>query len=116
MVWTCANGSRTMHAGAADARRRGRADEGRPMGSMNEPRTEALRRALACCEPKVADELRFLEAWEAAPTYGLGTALRVGQIRRANPALAAAIRAELAGRAGPAKAPSASAPTAAPMS
>ena len=46
----------------------------------------------------MAAELLFLEAWEAAPTPGLGTALRVGQIRRANPALAAAIRAELATR------------------
>lgn len=61
-----------------------------------EPRTDALRRALASCPDAVAADLRFLEAWEAEPLPGAGIALRVGQIRRANPDLAAAIRAELA--------------------
>ena len=61
-----------------------------------EPRTDALRRALATCKAEMAAELRFLEQWEIDPQGGLGTALRVGQIRRANPALAAEIRAELA--------------------
>jgi hypothetical protein len=41
----------------------------------------------------------FLEAWEICPTFGIGAVLRVGQIRRANPALAAEIRAELSRRA-----------------
>ena len=60
-----------------------------------EPRTDALRRALATCKTEAAAELQFLEQWEIDPQPGLGTALRVGQIRRANPALAAEIRAEL---------------------
>ncbi len=64
-----------------------------------EPRTDALRRALAATCETAADDLRFLEAWEADPRPGAGVALRVGQIRRANPDLAAAIRAELAASA-----------------
>lgn len=64
-----------------------------------EPRTEALRRALTMCGVSSADDLRFLEAWEADPIPGAGAALRVGQIRRANPTLAAEIRAELASAA-----------------
>ena len=60
--------------------------------------TEALRRVLAQPLPSsaVADYL-FLEAWERNPSDKPGIALRVGQIRRANPALAAAIRAEISG-------------------
>jgi hypothetical protein len=58
--------------------------------------TEALRRVLA--EPldglARADYL-FLEAWERDPSPNAGTTLRIGQIRRANPVLAAEIRAEL---------------------
>ena len=61
-----------------------------------EPKTDALRRALAASSDSVAADLHFLEAWEADPRPGAGVALRVGQIRRANPDLAAAIRAELA--------------------
>jgi hypothetical protein len=61
-----------------------------------EPRTDALRQALASCDEAQAADLAFLEAWEADPSPGLGTALRVAQLRRANPGLAAAIRAELA--------------------
>jgi hypothetical protein len=58
--------------------------------------TEALRRVLAqpLSSSAVADYL-FLEAWERNPSAKPGTALRVGQIRRANPVLAAAIRAEV---------------------
>jgi hypothetical protein len=60
------------------------------------PCTQALRRAL----PKVRDDasasdLLFLERWEMHPLPGVATALRITQIRRANPELAAAIRAEL---------------------
>lgn len=61
-----------------------------------EPRTEALRRALRECAAASAADLLFLEAWEAEPVPGAGAALRVGQIRRANPTLAAEIRDELA--------------------
>jgi hypothetical protein len=51
------------------------------------PRTEALRRALQMyADRQSAADLMFLESWEA---------FRVHQIRRANPALAAEIRAEL---------------------
>ena len=69
---------------------------GMPMG---EPRTSAVRHALesARCDAAVAD-LLFLEAWEASPTAEVAAVLRVAQIRRANPALADAIRGELAGR------------------
>ena len=60
------------------------------------PRTVALRRELQRVrDDRVADDLLFLESWEADPLPGAGPALRVGQIRRANPALAAEIRAEL---------------------
>ena len=71
------------------------------MKTSIEPRTDALRRALAVCGESSAADLVFLEAWEANPVPGLGTALRVAQIRRANPVLAAAIRAELDARAHP---------------
>jgi hypothetical protein len=43
----------------------------------------------------VAD-LLFLEAWERDPAPGPAAARRVGQIRRANPNLARAIRQEIA--------------------
>ena len=66
------------------------------MKTTAEPKTDALRRALAGASDGAAADLRFLEAWEADPRPGAGVALRVGQIRRANPDLAAAIRAELA--------------------
>ncbi len=68
------------------------------MKTSIEPRTDALRRALAECGDACAADLAFLEAWEADPLPGPGAALRIAQIRRANPALAAAIRAELAAR------------------
>lgn len=60
-------------------------------------RTLAVRRALqeVRCDAAVAD-LLFLESWEASPTPEVGAVLRVAQIRRANPALAAAVRGELA--------------------
>lgn len=58
--------------------------------------TEALRRVLAqpMHQSAVADYL-FLEAWERAPSGSAEAALRIGQIRRANPVLAAEIRAEV---------------------
>ncbi len=60
------------------------------------PRTEALRRALSGLRnDQAVDDLLFLESWEADPLPGAGPALRVGQLRRANPGLAAEIRAEL---------------------
>jgi hypothetical protein len=61
------------------------------------PRTEAVRRALTNCQDdRSAWDLLFLEAWELDPSPGAAAALRVGQIRRANPELAAAVRAEVA--------------------
>ena len=61
--------------------------------------TDALRRALdQVSDPPFVADLMFLEAWERDPQWGCGVALRVGQIRRANPELAAAIRAEVARR------------------
>jgi hypothetical protein len=63
------------------------------------PRTEALRRTLSGVrDAAVAADLRFLEAWEEMPAPGPAHALRIMQIRRANPELAAEIRAELAAR------------------
>lgn len=65
------------------------------------PRTEAVQRAL----PQVSDrshaaDLLYLEAWERNPVPGAAAARRVAQIRRANPALADAIRRELGRRFG----------------
>ena len=60
------------------------------------PMTEALQTALAAVrdERSFAD-LIFLEQWERSPLAGAAAARRIGQIRRANPSLAAAIRAEV---------------------
>ena len=61
------------------------------------PRTEAVRRAMRTYrDERSAWDLLFLEAWELEPSPGAAAALRVGQIRRANPELAAAVRAEVA--------------------
>lgn len=62
------------------------------------PQTEAVRRVVADSRDQalVAD-LLFLERWEMAPVHGPAAALRVAQIRRANPTLAAQVRAEIAG-------------------
>ncbi len=59
--------------------------------------TDAVRRAVADThsEALVAD-LLFLERWEMAPIPGPAAALRAAQIRRANPGLAAEVRAEIA--------------------
>jgi hypothetical protein len=58
--------------------------------------TEAVRRALAASRDATErDDLLYLERWERSPLPGSAAALRVGQIRRANPQLAAEIRAEL---------------------
>ena len=60
------------------------------------PRTQALRRALDGVRDEVsAVDLLFLETWEVEPAPGTAAALRVHQLRRANPLLAAEIRAEL---------------------
>jgi hypothetical protein len=60
------------------------------------PRTRAVRRALrAESRPGAAADLLFLETWEMEAPRDLGAILRAGQIRRANPALAAEIAAEL---------------------
>jgi hypothetical protein len=59
------------------------------------PRSTALSRALEqIWDASAESDLLFLEAWEMRPTWNLGTMLRVAQIRRANPGLAAEIRAE----------------------
>lgn len=63
------------------------------------PYTQAVRRALQGVRDSVTeDDLLFLEAWEIRPSPLLGVTLRAGQIRRANPALAAEIDAELKAR------------------
>ena len=63
------------------------------------PLTLAVQRALATAhDPASAADLLFLERWEISPKPGVATALRVGQLRRANPGLAAEIRAEVTAR------------------
>ena len=59
------------------------------------PFTHAVARALYASQQAAHDDLLFLERWEMAPLPGSAAALRVGQIRRANPMLAAEIRAEM---------------------
>jgi hypothetical protein len=67
--------------------------------TFDHPLTRAVARALSTLrDPASASDLLFLERWELSPLPGTAAALRVGQIRRANPALAAEIRAELARR------------------
>jgi len=61
------------------------------------PLTAVLREAL----PRITDQgaqadLLFLERWELVPRPDMAQVLRVRQIRRANPDLARAIRAEVA--------------------
>jgi hypothetical protein len=64
------------------------------------PYTQAVRRALqGISDSRMEADLLFLEAWEIHPSPHLGVTLRASQIRRANPALAAEIDAEL--KAGP---------------
>ncbi len=65
-----------------------------------QPCTHVVRHHLAqqSSGAMIAD-LLFLERWEMSPVPGTGATLRVAQIRRANPELAAAIRAELAASA-----------------
>jgi len=64
------------------------------------PYTAAVRKALLGVKNSAAlADLLFLEAWEMRPSGDLGATLRAGQIRRANPGLAAAIDAELRTRA-----------------
>lgn len=59
--------------------------------------TTALRRVLETVrDESAATDLMFLERWEMQPLPGAAAAFRIGQIRRANPQLAAEIRAELA--------------------
>ena len=59
-------------------------------------RTETMRRALRAISPESAADLLFLEQWEIEGPPGISSTLRASQIRRANPELAAALRAELA--------------------
>lgn len=58
--------------------------------------TVAVQRALAVAPDHTSQaDLLFLERWEQRAIPGTAAALRAGQIRRANPVLAAEIRAEL---------------------
>jgi hypothetical protein len=60
------------------------------------PRTEALRRALQqLTDDAAAADLLFLEYWQMQRGLDIAANLRASQIRRANPALAAEIYAEL---------------------
>ena len=56
------------------------------------PGTAALRRALLVANDSAdRSDLLFLATWERQHPANLGATLRAGQIRRANPGLAAAI-------------------------
>jgi hypothetical protein len=58
--------------------------------------TQALRRALLSVRDALsAQDLLFLETWEMSAIPGAAAALRASQLRRANPELAAEIRAEV---------------------
>ncbi len=71
------------------------ASRGEP--DFTKAQTSAVRRALATARDHTAlSDLLFLERWEMAPVPGAAAALRISQIRRANPDLTAAIRAEIA--------------------
>jgi hypothetical protein len=60
------------------------------------PFTLAVRQALhGVHDSTIQADFLFLEAWEISPSSHIGLTLRAGQIRRANPGLAAAIDAEL---------------------
>lgn len=64
--------------------------------------TATLRRVLTeVRDPHTIDDLLFLESWEMCPLPSTAAVLRIKQIRRANPSLAAAIRAEVAGKPTP---------------
>ncbi len=69
--------------------------------ASDRPLTHAVERALSTVRDAASTaDLLFLERWEISPLPGAAAALRVGQLRRANPTLAAEIRAELAARRG----------------
>jgi hypothetical protein len=58
--------------------------------------TNALEKALRSATTATAvHDLLYLEAWERDPMHGAAAALRIHQIRRANPELAEAIRREV---------------------
>ena len=60
------------------------------------PHTEAVRRVLDTTHDHTATEdFLFLEAWETRTMPDVSATLRAHQIRRANPLLAAELRAEL---------------------
>lgn len=64
---------------------------------FSKAQTSVVQRALAHARDHTAlADLLFLERWEMAPVPGAAAALRVLQIRRANPGLTAAIREEIA--------------------
>jgi hypothetical protein len=63
------------------------------------PRTATLQHVLSeTHNQRATDDFLFLERWEICPLPGPAAALRVSQIRRANPELVMEIRRELAER------------------
>jgi hypothetical protein len=64
---------------------------------LNTPITQTVRRAIdSAGDDAVVADLLFLERWEIEAQHGAAAALRITQIRRANPDLAAALRSEVA--------------------
>jgi|GEM_PF-1683023 hypothetical protein len=66
------------------------------VAAFDQPRTAAVQRVLASDhDHTMVSDLLFLEQWEMYPLSGSAAALRINQIRRANPELAAEVRAEV---------------------
>ena len=65
-------------------------------GFERQPVTRAVSLALqSMADPMARSDLLFLEEWEIRRTANPGAVLRISQIRRANPDLAAAVAREL---------------------
>ena len=66
--------------------------------AQRQPVTRAVEAALRDRhDPATRADLLFLENWRTHGPSGIAAVLRAGQLRRANPVLAAAIDRELAG-------------------
>jgi len=66
------------------------------VGTCGQPQTEVVRRALrAAPDESSVRDLLFFEAWAMTAPADIASTLRAAQIRRANPLLTDAIRAEL---------------------
>ena len=68
-----------------------------PHPTRQQHHTTAVRRILALpLDPSAVEDLLFWEAWERRPDADPASVLRIAQLRRAHPTLAAAIRKQVA--------------------